>query len=221
MQMEYYLLLVSFAFLGGGLKYIDCVYDEGVFDKGVAVVLGLVCGVLMGYLIGSDAQASSIFLAVIVGVAITRKIDTNPFFLGAILAFAVPLFLTKNIMIDWLPTAALVFGSIVDEVGNNRADLGLIDSKALRTFFHYRISMEVVMLLLVIFGVFAPIYFLAFMLFDICYHLVGGYANRLIRGRFEFLVIDTADEIIVKQIEVGNGENGIEEMNGGFLHGES
>jgi len=219
--MEYYLLLVSFAFLGAGLKYIDCVYDEGVFDKRIAVILGLVCGVLMGYLIGSDIQASSIFLAVIMGVAITRKIDTNPFFIGAILAFAVPLFVTKNIMINWLPTAALVFGGIVDEVGNNRADLGMINSKVLKTFFHYRISMEIVMLLLVITGAFEPIYFLAFMLFDISYHLVGGYANRLIRGRFEFLVMDTPDEIIVKQIEVGVGENGIEEMNGGFLRRES
>jgi len=216
--MEYYLLLASFAFIGAGIKYIDCVYDEGVFDRRVAVLLGLLCGVLMGYVIGSDAKASAIFLAVIVGVAITRKIDTNPFFLGAILAFAVPLFLTKNIMIDWLPTAALVFGGVMDEVGNNRADLGLINSKILRTFFHYRISMEIVMLLLVLAGVFEPSYFVAFMFFDISYHLVGGYANRLIRGRFEFLVMDTPDEIIVKQIEVGERENGIEEMNGGFLH---
>jgi len=214
--MEYYLLLASFAFIGAGIKYIDCVYDEGVFDRRVAVLLGLLCGVLMGYMIGSDAKASAIFLAVIVGVAITRKIDTNPFFLGAILAFAVPLFLTKNIMIDWLPTAALVFGGVMDEVGNNRADLGLINSKILRTFFHYRISMEVVMLLLVLARVFEPSYFLAFMFFDISYHLVGGYANRLIRGRFEFLVMDTPDEIIVKQIEVGVEENGIERMDGGF-----
>jgi len=217
MKMEYWFLLASFAFLGAGLKYIDCVYDEGVFDRRVAVLLGLVCGVLMGYVIGSDMQASSIFLAVIIGVAITKKIDTNPFFIGAILAFAVPLFLTKNIMINWLPTAMLVFASIVDEVGNNRADLGLINSKFLKTFFHYRISMEVVMGLLVIFGVFEPIYFIAFFLFDLFYHMVGGYANRLLRSRFEFLVMDTPDEIIVKEIEVGVGENGMGEMNGEFL----
>jgi uncharacterized membrane protein YgaE (UPF0421/DUF939 family) len=213
--MEYWFLLASFAFIGAGIKYIDCVYDEGVFDKRVAVVLGLVCGILMGYLIGSDAQASSIFLAVIVGVAITRKIDTNPFFLGAILAFAVPLFLTKNIMIDWFPTAALVFGGVVDEIGNNRADLGMINSKFLKTFFHYRISMEIVMLLLTAFGVFEPIYFLAFLLFDLSYHSIGGYSNMLKRNRFEFLLVDTPDEIIVKQIEVGVEENGIEKMNGG------
>ncbi|MEM3555617.1 MAG: hypothetical protein QXF56_02780 [Candidatus Micrarchaeia archaeon] len=210
--MEHWFLLASFAFLGAGLKYIDCVYDEGVFDRRVAVVLGLVCGVVMGYMIGSDIQASSIFLAVIMGVAITRKIDTNPFFIGAILAFAVPLFLTRNIVINWLPTAALVFGAIVDEVGNNRADLGLINSKTLKTFFHYRVSMEVVMLLLVLGGMFEPIYFAAFMFFDLAYHIVGGYANRLIRAQYEFLMIDTPDEIIVRQIEVRAGENGIWRM---------
>lgn len=218
--MEYWFLLASFAFIGAGIKYIDCVYDEGVFDRRVAVLLGLLCGVLMGYMIGSDAKASAIFLAVIVGVAITRKIDTNPFFLGAILAFAVPLFLTKNIMIDWLPTAALVFGGVVDEIGNNRADLGLINSRVVKTFFHYRISMEIVMVALVLVGLFVPIYFLAFLLFDLSYHFVGGYSNMLTRSRFEFLVMDTPDEIIVKQIEVGVKENGIEKMNGGFLHGE-
>jgi hypothetical protein len=207
--MDYLFLLASFAFIGAGIKYIDCVYDEGVFDKRVAIVLGLVCGVLMGYLIGSDARASSIFLAVIVGVAITRKIDTNPFFLGAVLAFAVPLFLTKNIMIDWFPTTVLVFGGIVDEIGNNLADLGLIDSKALKTFFHYRVSMEIVMFLLTIFGVFEPIYFLAFLLFDISYHFVGGYSNVLKRNKFEFLLIETPDEMIVEQVEIGNGGNSI------------
>jgi len=219
--MEYWLLLISFAFIGAGLKYIDCVYDEGVFDKRIAIFLGLVCGVLMGYIIGSDAKASSIFLAVILGVAITRKIDTNPFFLGAILAFAVPLFLTRNIMIDWLPTAALVFGGVVDEIGNNRADLGLINSRILKTFFHYRISMEVVMVLLVLSSLFQPIYFLAFLLFDLSYHLVGGYANILKRNMFEFLVMETPDEIIVREIEVENGGNHIRELNGGFKNGES
>lgn len=213
---DWLFLLASFAFIGAGIKYIDCVYDEGVFDRRIAVVLGLVCGVWMGYLIGSDLHASSIFLAVIVGVAITRKIDTNPFFMGAILAFAVPLFLIKNITIDWFPTAALVFGGIVDEVGNNRADLGLVTSKPLKAFFHYRISMEIVMVLLVLAGVFAPIYFLAFMFFDLSYHIVGGYSNMIKRNKFEFLIMESPEEVIVKQIETGKEEIGdLEEFSGG------
>lgn len=219
--MEYWFLLASFAFIGAGIKYIDCVYDEGVFDKRVAIILGLVCGVLMGYIIGTDAIASSIFLAIIVGVAITRKIDTNPFFLGAILAFAVPLLLTNKIVIDWLPTVLLVLGGVIDEVGNDMADLGLISSKPLKTFFHYRISMELVMVALVLGGLFGPIYFLAFLLFDLGYHFVGGYANMLKRSMFEFLVIDTPDEIIVREIEVVNGGNNIGEINGGFKNDRS
>lgn len=126
--MEYYLLLVSFAFLGAGLKYIDCVYDEGVFDKRVAIALGVMCGLLGGYIIATDRTASSIGIAVVIGVAISRKIDTPVFMVATVVAFAIPIFLANSIMLNWLPIAALVFGGIIDEMGNNRADLGLINS---------------------------------------------------------------------------------------------
>ncbi|QLJ53272.1 MAG: hypothetical protein Sv326_1097 [Candidatus Fermentimicrarchaeum limneticum] len=205
--MEYYLLLVSFAFLGAGLKYIDCVYDEGVFDKRVAIALGVMCGLLGGYIIATDRTASSIGIAVVIGVAISRKIDTPVFMVATVVAFAIPIFLANSIMLNWLPIAALVFGGIIDEMGNNRADLGLINSPFWKTFFHFRFSMQVVMLLLVIAGVFEPIYFLAFFLFDLSYHMVGGYANRIIRGMYEFIVMDTPDEIIVRR--VGTASNGL------------
>jgi hypothetical protein len=202
--MEYYLLLVSFAFLGAGLKYIDCVYDEGVFDKRVALVLGVACGLLGGYVMATDATSSSIGIAVVVGVAVTRKIDTSVFMLATIFAFAIPIFLATSVVLNWLPIAALVFGGIADEMGNNQADLGLIKTPFWKTFFHFRFSMQAVMLLLVIFRVFAPIYFLAFILFDLSYHLVGGYANRIIRGMYEFIVMDTPDEIIVEQVSTAS-----------------
>ena len=211
--MEYWLLLISFAFIGAGLKYIDCVYDEGVFDKRIAAVLGVACGLLGGYIIASDLTASSIAIAVVVGVAITRKIDTPAFMVATVVAFAIPIFLANSIMLSWFPIAALVFGGIVDEVGNNRADLGLIQSNFWKTFFHFRLSMQAVMLLLVVFRVFNPIYFLAFLFFDISYHLVGGYANRIIRGMYEFIVMETPDEIVVRR--VGNGESN------GMFNGDS
>jgi hypothetical protein len=212
--MEYYLLLASFAFLGAGLKYIDCVYDEGVFDKRIALVLGVACGLLGGYVMATDATSSSIGIAVVVGVAVTRKIDTSVFMLATIFAFAIPIFLANSVVLNWLPIATLVFGGIVDEMGNNQADLGLINTPFWKTFFHFRFSMQAVMLLLVLASIFEPIYFLAFFLFDLSYHMVGGYANRIIRGMYEFIVMDTPDEIIVRQ--VGTASNGLFNGNSGL-----
>jgi hypothetical protein len=208
MKMEYWFLLASFAFLGAGLKYIDCVYDEGVFDRRVASVLGVICGLLGGYIIATDITASLIGIAVVIGVAITRKIDTPVFLLATLIAFAIPIFLANSIILNWLPIVALVFGGIIDEMGNNRADLGLINSPFWKMFFHFRFSMQVVMLLLVAFGVFEPIYFLAFFLFDLSYHMVGGYANRIIRGMYEFVMMETPDEIIVRRMGTG-AQNGM------------
>jgi hypothetical protein len=210
--MEYWFLLTSFAFIGAGLKYIDSVYDEGVFDKRIAVVLGVICGLLGGYIIATDVTASSVAIAVVIGVAITRKIDTPVFMVATLVAFAIPMLFVKSVILNWLPIAALVFGGIVDEIGNNRADLGMINSKVWKTFFHFRFSMQVVMLLLVAFRVFEPVYFFAFLLFDLAYHLVGGYANRIIRGMYEFILMDTPDEIIVSRVSTGTS-NGM--FNGG------
>ncbi len=212
--MEYWFLLASFAFLGAGLKYIDCVYDEGVFDKRVAAILGLICGLLGGYVMATDATSSSIGIAVIVGVAVTRKIDTSVFMVATVVAFAIPIFLANSVVLNWLPIAALIFGGVIDEIGNNQSDLGLINSRFWKTFFHFRFSMQAVMLLLVAFGVFAPIYFLAFLMFDLFYHLVGGYANRIIRSMYEFIVMDTPDEIVVRQVNT-------EESNGMFNGGSN
>ncbi len=85
--MNIYLWL-AFACLGGGIKYIDDVFDEGIHSKKVAYPLAFFLVGLWILLCILDAYAATILTAIFLSVLITGKLDTKlGIFVAAILFY--------------------------------------------------------------------------------------------------------------------------------------
>jgi len=193
------LLVLSYGFIGGGLKYIDQVYDIGVFSRKFAIILSPILGLLMGYLIAIDSSSTVILIAIIIGVAIAGKLDNWPFRTVALLSFGVAVFLSITKIIPGysfelklVPLFALVLAGVIDEFGNDWADKKVkmrlvaearghksgerFSQRLLEEFFLKRFFMKIIVLFLCILNYFSYVYFFAFFSFDILYILVERYS---------------------------------------------
>ncbi|VVB53675.1 Uncharacterised protein [uncultured archaeon] len=177
-------LIGSYAFLGFGIKYIDQAYDVKIFNRTIARALAVICGILMGLLIALDETSAMILLAIIVGVAITRKIDNYAFYAGAILAFITPIFF-DGIRIHWMGLAGLIIAGTLDEELNNYADKRKLP-KIISTLLYLRLIMKLTILAYALAGQINIIYFFAFIAFDISYILVDQYTAMILKRKPPF-----------------------------------
>ncbi len=192
-----YLLILSYALLGAGIKYIDQAFDIDVFNKQVAKIIAVPCGALMGYLIIFDPPSATIFFAMVIGLALTQKLDNIAFYIGTGVLFLLPIIFHNTLKIEWLPFGVLLFSGIIDEIGNDWSDKRILKRLVKHTqensnnhankkfthklgekFFLNRFMMKIGILGLVLFNFFPWIYFIAFMAFDILYGIVGEYSLR-------------------------------------------
>jgi len=179
-------LFVSYGLLGALIKYIDQAFDEGVFERTLATFLALPAGLLMGGLMVLNGASATIFMAIVLAVAITKKIDNIAFQLGAGILFLVPLVFRGIFTIHWLPLGLLLFAGVADELGNDWADRrkmkrafietkgGLIGNvhvfaRMVEEFLEHRFIMKVVLTGLVLTGTFKVVYLFAFLAFDAAY----------------------------------------------------
>ena len=180
------LFCLGYAFLGGGIKYIDQVFDEKMFSKPAAFVLSVLCGLLMGYLIAVDAPSATILISIVLGVAITKKIDNAAFYIGVLLVLGMPLLIRFSqsafLSLDMFSIFFLTVAGLIDEWGNDEVDRWGTNG-IVKKFFYFRFTMKVMMAVLVFTGVFKPIYLVAFLAFDAAYGLVDWYSNRLLKGK--------------------------------------
>ena len=189
-------ILVSYAFLGAGIKYADQAYDLDVFSKTKANILAIPGATLMTYLIIFDPPSTTIFFSILLIVAITKKIDNIAFYIGTGILLSLPLIFHDVLQIAWLPFGILIFSGILDEIGNDWADKrrkkkrlnnprNNMDNSLLKNFgenfFLHRFVMKIAVLVLTLFGLFQYIYFFAFLLFDIMYLLVEQYSFSIKR----------------------------------------
>lgn len=179
------LLLLGYAFIGGSIKYIDQAFDEGVFSKKIALLLAVLSGVIMAYFIAFDSSSAIIFIAIILGVAISRKIDNIAFYIGisvVLIATVVYRYFTNTLTIEWVPIAILTLGGFIDEVGNDMADRNQIRGW-IKKFFDDRFMMKVTLAVLVFLGTFHWIYLIAFLVWDGAYTLIAWYSENLIKSQ--------------------------------------
>jgi hypothetical protein len=187
-------LLISTFIMGFAIKYIDSAYDDDAFSRKNAILAAICCGILMGYWISSDMFAAVFLLAICMCVAITKKIDNPAFILGILLALFIPAVLSVQhtlpgcdsctlppgtLVLPWLPLAALVIAGVIDEQGNDA--IRRLPFEGIRMFFHYRLSMEVMMFVLTLSGFFAWVYFFAFAAFDLGYQMVTYYVDSKLK----------------------------------------
>lgn len=178
--LETILLLVSYSLLGASIKYIDQAYDENHYNKKVGIVLAILSGILIGYLVGTDMNSAVILIAVVIGVAATKKIDNQAFSIGTLLiliSLSVYGATIGFLKIDIGALVLLTITAIVDEVGNDAYDNKKIKG-LIGKFFEQRCAMKLGILLLVIAGKIPLIYLFAFLLFDISYTLVDIESKR-------------------------------------------
>ncbi|MFH1424387.1 MAG: hypothetical protein ABIG20_01765 [archaeon] len=170
-------LIGSYAFLGGGIKYIDQVFDEEIFNKYCAYTLAVMCGGLMGYLVAIDNISATIFLSLILSLGIMRKIDNMAFYIGAIMVVLVPMAITHTIMsIIWTALGLLILASIADEGINEIIDRRQMVDGLFVKIAYYRPIMKLIVIALVIGGWFPLLYAIAFFAFDISYSMIEQYS---------------------------------------------
>lgn len=190
------ILILGYALLGVGLKYIDQAYDVGVFNKKIAKLVAIPCGILMASLIIFDSSSAIILMAMLIGLALTRKIDNIAFYIGTGIVILLPIIFHDTLKIEWLPFGILILAGIIDELGNDWADRRVLKRLIKHTtqkneknkkftyklgekFFLNRFMMKIAVFFLALFNFFAWIYFIAFLLFDTMYLLVEQYSFRL------------------------------------------
>ncbi len=178
------LLLAAYAFIGAAVKYVDQAYDEGVFQKRTALALAILAGLAMGTLIAADAYSAIIFVAVVLAVAVSRKIDNIAFLIGTLTVLVAPLlYLTwvSKVTIAWFPLFALSLAGLFDEWGNDLYDAHRIRG-LVGKFFAYRFTMKCALVFLVFGGFFPFVYLVAFLAFDTAYSGVEWYSLRAPRA---------------------------------------
>jgi hypothetical protein len=173
--MEPVILIITFAFLGYAIKYIDQAYDEHSYSIRSANLVAITAGVLMGTLMAFDSPFSTAFyIAMIISLILSKKIDNVAFAAGSLIAFGMMgvFMLSTSVTFLIIPIALFLFAGFVDEIVDgyaHRHHLGYLAEK----FCHYRPFIDFALFGMIAYGMFDWIYVLPYFSFTIAYMLVG------------------------------------------------
>ncbi|MDO8647833.1 MAG: hypothetical protein Q7R70_05485 [Candidatus Diapherotrites archaeon] len=178
--MAYVGFIALFALLGFLIKFIDDAFDEGVFNKKVAVVLAPIAGILWALAMMATPISATILAAIMIGVLISGKLDNLAFWVvgvsivAVLFFFGIPEFLL-------IPLVVLVIAAFLDELGNDFFDkLGIEDAvhPIIYYFFYYRLTLKLVLAYFVFFQGFSIIYLIALLAFSAAYYALGMYSSK-------------------------------------------
>lgn len=160
------LLILSFV-AGSLIKLADDIADRNPARSVSAIPFGLGYGLIMGYLMLMDTDASIVFGGIVLGCLVTGKIDSacHYFGLGAILAI---IFL-YGVKIPVLILPVAVFAAL-DELK------GVIRFPALNFVFDYRLFLKLGVLVLVMLKILDLNALLILIVFDSAYALTGRFS---------------------------------------------
>lgn len=190
------ILVLGYAVIGGLIKYIDQAFDIDVFSKKTAKFLAIPTAILMALFMALNDSSATIFFAIVLGLALTKKIDNIAFQIGLFFLIMIPVFFGEYVKVQWLPFSLLFIACIGDEYTNDWADLKIkkrmydealglkkeqitLKQKILEMLFEHRILMKLMVAVLAVVGIFQPVYLLAFLAFDFAYKAVEMYSFSL------------------------------------------
>jgi len=186
--LQILVLVALYAFIGGAIKYIDRAYDDGIGSLKVAKPLAVVCGVSMGAVMVIDGGFSTaFFLAMLISLAVTKKIDNLCFLIGTMTGLAT--FLVGGSIwgmdIMPLPLMAFLIAGIVDELADAFAhDRSL--GRTLNLVLHYRPFSDIALMALIVTAPFDWTYLAPYFAFTLSYLLMGireeGGVGASVRG---------------------------------------
>jgi hypothetical protein len=184
------IIIPIYFFLGLGVKYIDAAHDDNTFSKKHSIPLAIALGTLAGGVMVWDQPTLIIFVSLILGVAITGKLDILPFQLLTAIAVLIPIcYYSGSLPLGsggWRLVLLISFGAAIDEFGNDLADAGFF-RHVLRVFFLYRGYLKVLIGGIALLNYLRLSYVLAFLSFDLGYLLI----TRLSERRVELMVYDS------------------------------
>jgi hypothetical protein len=164
-------LLILSLLAGSLIKLTDDIADKNLFHNRFAVPPGLAYGLIMGYLMLIDTDASLLFSGIVIGCLITGKINSTGhyFGLGAILIvlFLYGIKLTHIV----LPIAAL---AALDELKD------AVRIPALNAVFDYRLFLKLGILVLVLLNILGLNALMVLIAFDSAYVITGRINSRFL-----------------------------------------
>jgi hypothetical protein len=170
-------LLLSYTAIGGGLKYIDQAYDRRLFSKYKANIIGILIGVLAGYLVISNNNNTMILFSILIANAILRKIDNIGFYMGVVALIPVMVIFGNFIGMEWSTFGFLIAVALVDQYGDDWREERKL-KKSMDMFLHYGIIWKIGILITALLGLIPWIYFFAALMLDIAYSYVEIYSEK-------------------------------------------
>ncbi|MBE6493021.1 MAG: hypothetical protein E7Z84_00230 [Methanosphaera stadtmanae] len=157
----------------------------GIFANVICVVFTLLVSVVNG-------DAACIFLSIIIGTGLSKKIDAINHIIAAIL-FIILLAIIGFPEFSWLCLIICIFANLIDELGNDKYDEKIennsnVNETLLDKFFKYRCALKVTVLILSLLGLvnvlftntiisgimfFQPLTVILFYIFDFSYEMAG------------------------------------------------
>jgi hypothetical protein len=188
---------ILYSLSGFLMKLSDDSYDRKK-NITIAVFAGIFCGLFIGYLAVTSADAACIFIAILIGTILSMKVDS----LNHIAALLLFVLIIVYIGIPSIGIVTLLFCSLaafLDEIGNDNK--WIKDKKLLNKFFEYRFSLKITVMIFAVLGLLQNIFpalripgvqyflfqtFIYFLLFDLFYELAGLKFDTIYNGLNSF-----------------------------------
>lgn len=171
-------IILAFAIIGAGLKYIDDAFDEDTFSKKKAIVIAPIIVLVACILAIKDTASQTILFSILLSVLIGGKVDNGIFKVSSIaflLLLSLPSFYLYGAMnFFWMPLIIITITGIIDEKGNDYVDENKTN-KLIHFFFEHRFSMKIGMLTVCVFQFLGWFYLFAFLAFDGAYESIRIY----------------------------------------------
>ena len=183
---------ICFALSGFFMKISDEASDEKN-NMLMSIISGLLCGLFTVLVSTKNADATCIFLSILIGTVLAFKVDSLNHILSAILLIILLLLLGVP-SFNWICLLICIIAVFVDEKGNDNYDKKEKEGVALNfldKLFKYRYTLKITVFILSIFGLlnylipnlnlfsFEPITIIYFYMFDLSYEFAEVSFNRI------------------------------------------
>lgn len=179
--MEMIDLIIVAVVTGVLTKLVDIVEEHNPnLSENISLISGVIYGILIGYVISFSPELSGLWIAIVLSVLITRKIDSRGHYLGIISMIIFVL------VFGWMGTNILYIiiftpiGVLEELINDKFVDKGKIKNKRISTFFTWRPLIEIsVFIVSVMTGQW--IIWLGILSYDIGYILIEFLMRKRIR----------------------------------------
>lgn len=175
---------ILYSLSGFLMKLSDDAYDKKK-NITLAVFAGIFCGLFIGYLAVTSADAACIFIAILIGTLLSLKVDSLNH-IAALLLFVLIIVYIGIPNIGIVTLLFCSFAAFLDEIGNDNK--WIKNKKKIKRFFKYRFSLKITVMIFAVLGLLQNMFpalripgvqyflfqtFIYFILFDLFYELVG------------------------------------------------